>query len=101
MRVELGQNEPAEPMNDRLLGTIGAVLHRYADMTTADLRSLVWISGAWPLARQPRAETGHIAWSWLSDWFGRPDEREGCPSREYLEGQAAAYIARRKTTAAG
>ncbi|MEV6629363.1 hypothetical protein AB0M54_01265 [Actinoplanes sp. NPDC051470] len=76
VRVELDQNEPAEPMNDRLLGTIGAVLHRYADMTTADLRSLVRISSAWPLARQPRAETGHIAWSWLSDWFGRPDECE-------------------------
>jgi uncharacterized phage-associated protein len=101
VHVDLHQPEPAEPMNDRLLGTVGTVLHRYADMTTADLRSLVQHSSAWQLAQPPSNNPGHISWSWLSDWFRRPAEREGRPSREYLEGQAAAYVARRKATAAG
>ncbi|MGX6604856.1 hypothetical protein ACWKSP_22410 [Micromonosporaceae bacterium Da 78-11] len=91
--------EPADPagdaMGNRQLGHLGHTLHRYADMTDADLLSLVKVSSAWQLAI--RSDDTQISWAWLNDWFRRPAELAGKPTAE----DVAEVAAFRKARAAG
>ncbi|MFF0378715.1 hypothetical protein [Actinoplanes missouriensis] len=84
------------PLNNRQLGFIGYTLHRYADMSDADLLSLVQISSAWQLASR-HDDDPRIEWTWLTDWFRRPAERQSSPTA----GEAEDFAARRKAHTGG
>jgi len=98
-----GDTEPdTANIDNRQLGTVGRVLHRYGDMTTADLSTLVVASSAWQLARRVGDDT-RIEWMWLTDWFRRPAELgdEGRFSQEDLAAEAARFVAARKARSGG
>jgi hypothetical protein len=96
VHIDMDPTEPATDLNNRQLGFIGSTLHRYADMTDADLLSLVQISSAWQLARR-HEDDPRIEWVWLGDWFRRSAERHGAPTAE----EAADFAARHKARAGG
>jgi uncharacterized phage-associated protein len=75
------------------LNTINRVLSRYANLSPADLRTLVRASTPWQLAMKstigPRVE-----WAWLRDWFTRPDESDDPADERPTRTQIAAWAAR-------
>ncbi|MBB3099043.1 hypothetical protein FHR83_006749 [Actinoplanes campanulatus] len=96
VHIDADPDEPAADMNNRQLGFVGYTLHRYADMTDADLLSLVQVSSAWQLAARAEDDP-RIEWAWLTDWFRRPAERHGKPTAE----ETADFAARRKARTGG
>jgi uncharacterized phage-associated protein len=78
------------------LNIINAVLLRYADLSAADLRTLVHAADPWRLAIEAGAGT-RIEWAWLRDWFTRPAEVDDPDSGRPTRTQLAARAAHRRT----
>ncbi len=74
------------------LNTIGAVIMRYADLSPADLRTLIHASAPWQLAMKSTAGS-RIEWAWLRDWFRRPDETDDPDDSRPTKSQLAAWAA--------
>jgi uncharacterized phage-associated protein len=70
-----GEGDDATPTSKQL-GMLGWVLHRYSEIWAVDLRTLIQASTPWQLARS-RGQDARIEWAWLTEWFRRPDERDG------------------------
>ncbi|MFI5895612.1 hypothetical protein ACIA5D_36510 [Actinoplanes sp. NPDC051513] len=81
-------------IRDNRLSVVGYVLSRYANLSPADLRSLVQASKPWQLARD--APDNHIEWDWLTDWFDRPDETDDPDDERPTKRMVEAMIAKRK-----
>lgn len=81
--------KPAPPPDgDRPLTTIGYALTRYANLSPADLRTLVQAAMPWQLAMKSTAGP-RIEWAWLRDWFRRPDETDDPDDERFTKTEAA------------
>jgi uncharacterized phage-associated protein len=84
---------PREPLTPGQLNTVRDALTRYADLSPADLRTLVQASTPWQLAIKSTLGP-RIEWAWLRDWFRRPDETEDPEDDRPTQSQIAAWRAR-------
>jgi uncharacterized phage-associated protein len=88
---------PREPLTAGQLNTVGGVLTRYADLSPADLRTLVQASTPWQLAIKSTLGQ-RIEWAWLQDWFRRPaetdDRADDRPTQQRLKVWAARHVNR-------
>lgn len=91
---ELGEPGELEQPNNGALNTINRVLLRYADLSPADLRTLVRASTPWQLATKSTAGP-RVEWAWLRDWFTRPEETDDPDSGRPTRTQLKAWAARR------
>ncbi|BCY08861.1 hypothetical protein [Actinoplanes sp. L3-i22] len=82
-----------EPPDAGAVNTILGVLTRYADLSPADLRTLVLASAPWKSAMQIPSEP-RIEWAWLRDWFTRPDETDDPADERPTRKQLATWGAR-------
>ena len=86
----------AEEPSSGALNTINTVLMRYADLSPADLRTLIQASQPWQLARKSSA-VPRIEWAWLTDWFTRSEETDDPADDRPTRSQLMAWRARART----
>jgi uncharacterized phage-associated protein len=93
VQVELAGTTELPPNGPR--NTVGYVVSRYANLSPADLRTLITASMPWQLARRPGTD-GRIEWVWLSDWFRRDEERNDPDDDRPTQKMIDAWIEERK-----
>ncbi|GAA1641179.1 hypothetical protein [Actinoplanes couchii] len=90
------QADPSEPESPPTgaLNTINRMLTRYADLSPADLRTLIRTSVPWQLAMKSTVGP-RIEGAWLRDWFTRPEEvddpTDGRPTRTQMAAWATRH----------
>ena len=86
------QHDAVEQPSSGVLNTINTTLMRYADLSPADLRTLIQASQPWQLARKS-SSSPRIEWVWLTDWFTRPEEIDDPDDERPTRTQIAAWSA--------
>ncbi|WIN00366.1 hypothetical protein ACTOB_004066 [Actinoplanes oblitus] len=90
---DLSEPDVLEPPHSGALNAINGVLQRYADLSPADLRTLIQASAPWQLAMKS-VGSPRIELAWLRDWFTRPDETDDPADERPTRKQLAAWAAR-------
>jgi hypothetical protein len=94
-------SEPVDAaVGEATLGAVAYVLHRYGNLSPADLRTLVQASTAWQLGRRVGEET-RIERPWLADWFLRRDEQNDPDDDRPTADMVAAFMEKRQEQATG
>lgn len=86
--VDLTDDDP-DLLSDAEFNTVVYVLHRYGNLSPADLRTLIQASAPWQMGRNADRVIERL---WLRDWFLRADEQNDADDDRPTAAMAAAKL---------